>query len=205
MWCKSFLALMIATPSIALVRFHCSQLVIERLDPLVTPGMAPSPHVHQIVGSYSLGTDVVLPPLIQTTTGGNSFNTTMEPERDMPGESTCTSCQFADDFSNVRVGDYKVTAEILHTAYYCNSTGPPSFTSGRRTALTNVFLSLATINSVLQMVVPHFITCKTRSTTQLRNRKSQLFRPYVTRLLPSAAHLTSTIKNFISFHADSYA
>ena len=62
MWCKRLLALMMAAPSSALVRFHCSQLVIERLDPLVTPGMAPSPHVHQIVGSYSLGSDM-RPPL----------------------------------------------------------------------------------------------------------------------------------------------
>lgn len=51
---------MVATPGMALVRFHCSQLVIERLDPLVTPGTAPSPHVHQIVGSYSPGLDVLL-------------------------------------------------------------------------------------------------------------------------------------------------
>lgn len=29
----------------------------------------------------------------------NSFNITMEPEKDMPGESTCTSCQFSEDFS----------------------------------------------------------------------------------------------------------
>lgn len=33
-----------------MLRFSCSQLVVERLDPLVSPGMKPSPHVHQIVG-----------------------------------------------------------------------------------------------------------------------------------------------------------
>lgn len=33
-----------------MLRFSCSQLVVERLDPLVNPGMNPSPHVHQIVG-----------------------------------------------------------------------------------------------------------------------------------------------------------
>lgn len=49
---KFCIALALAVPSNALVRFHCSQLVIERLDPLVTPGMSPSPHVHQIVGTY---------------------------------------------------------------------------------------------------------------------------------------------------------
>ncbi len=33
-----------------LLRFQCSQLVIERLDPLVAPGALPSSHLHQIVG-----------------------------------------------------------------------------------------------------------------------------------------------------------
>lgn len=43
------LALIVAHTS-AIVRFHCSQLVTERLDPLVNPGSIPSSHVHQIVG-----------------------------------------------------------------------------------------------------------------------------------------------------------
>ncbi|KAI1633126.1 hypothetical protein F4809DRAFT_655417 [Biscogniauxia mediterranea] len=68
-------------PGLALLRFPCSQLVVDRLDPLVTPGLIPSPHLHQIVG-------------------GNSFNASMDPEKDMPGESTCTTCQFSEDFSN---------------------------------------------------------------------------------------------------------
>ncbi|KAF2647442.1 hypothetical protein K491DRAFT_723424 [Lophiostoma macrostomum CBS 122681] len=67
---------------LALLRFPCAQLVIDRLDPLVNPGVSPSPHLHQILG-------------------GNSFNTSMQPgEHDLPGESTCTSCQFSEDFSN---------------------------------------------------------------------------------------------------------
>lgn len=65
----------------AMLRFSCSQLVVERLDPLVTPGQNPSPHVHQVVG-------------------GNAFNTTMNPSLDLPSLSTCTTCTFADDFSN---------------------------------------------------------------------------------------------------------
>ena len=73
----AFLALV--CPITALIRFQCSQLVVERLDPLVTPGQVPSPHVHQIVG-------------------GNSFNATMAPSKDMPAESTCTTCQFSEDF-----------------------------------------------------------------------------------------------------------
>lgn len=57
------LLLALAAPSFALVRFHCSQLVVERLDPLVTPGLAPSPHVHQIVGTYSRLFNLPLPLL----------------------------------------------------------------------------------------------------------------------------------------------
>lgn len=76
----SSLALTASTAN-ALLRFSCSQLVVERLDPLVNPGLAPSPHVHQIVG-------------------GNAFNVTMDPATPPPSQSTCTTCQFADDFSN---------------------------------------------------------------------------------------------------------
>ncbi|KAI1635203.1 hypothetical protein F4809DRAFT_461748 [Biscogniauxia mediterranea] len=65
-----------------MIRFGCSQLVIERLDPLVNPGSLSSPHVHQIVG-------------------GNSFNANMDPEtHDLVENSTCTSCTFSEDFSN---------------------------------------------------------------------------------------------------------
>ncbi|KAK4111073.1 hypothetical protein N656DRAFT_712378 [Canariomyces notabilis] len=65
-----------------MIRFGCSQLVIARMDPLVNPGLAMSPHVHQIVG-------------------GNSFNVSMDPATHDPvRDSTCTSCTFAEDFSN---------------------------------------------------------------------------------------------------------
>lgn len=64
-----------------LLRFSCSSLVIDRLDPLVNPGMAPSPHLHQIVG-------------------GNGFNITMDPTKDISSIASCTTCTFAEDFSN---------------------------------------------------------------------------------------------------------
>ncbi|KAF2114871.1 hypothetical protein BDV96DRAFT_646738 [Lophiotrema nucula] len=65
-----------------MMRFQCSQLVVDRLDPLVNPGLVPSPHLHQIVG-------------------GNSFNASMDPKtHDLPSVSTCTSCTFSEDFSN---------------------------------------------------------------------------------------------------------
>jgi hypothetical protein len=50
---QSLIALALAAHSNAIVRFHCSQLVRERLDPLIEPGANPSAHVHQIVGGVS--------------------------------------------------------------------------------------------------------------------------------------------------------
>ena len=46
--------LALAAPSQALIRFYCSQLVVQRLDPLVNPGEAPTPHLHQIVGGVRI-------------------------------------------------------------------------------------------------------------------------------------------------------
>jgi hypothetical protein len=66
----------------AMLRFACSQLVVERTDPIVNPGAIYTPHLHQIVG-------------------GNSFNITMDPtSHDLPSQSTCTSCSFKEDLSN---------------------------------------------------------------------------------------------------------
>ncbi|KAK3359521.1 hypothetical protein B0T25DRAFT_495052 [Lasiosphaeria hispida] len=78
---KSVTALALAAPASALLRFGCSQLVVVRIDPLVNPGIAPSPHLHQIIG-------------------GNAFNITMDPSKDIAQEATCTTCQFSEDFSN---------------------------------------------------------------------------------------------------------
>jgi hypothetical protein len=65
-----------------LMRFGCSQLTIDRIDPLVNPGTLPSPHMHQVIG-------------------GNSFNVSMRPTaHDPPTLSTCTSCTYSEDFSN---------------------------------------------------------------------------------------------------------
>lgn len=64
-----------------LMRFGCSQLAFDQLDPLVEPGALPSGHMHQIVG-------------------GNSFNATMLENHDPPTRASCTSCTFDEDFSN---------------------------------------------------------------------------------------------------------
>ena len=89
----------------AMMRFQCSRLVVERMDPLVTPGMIQSPHIHQIVG-------------------GDSFNATMTPvEYDPSVESTCTTCSFSEDFSNywtanlyfkARNGTYKRVPQMVN-------------------------------------------------------------------------------------------
>lgn len=78
--------LVLAAASLAtaqeLMRFGCSQLTLDRIDPLVNPGQLPSPHMHQIIG-------------------GNAFNISMEPENLDPAEdATCTTCSFAEDMSN---------------------------------------------------------------------------------------------------------
>jgi hypothetical protein len=66
----------------SMLRFQCSQLVIDRIDPLVQPGIEPSTHMHQIVG-------------------GNAFNVSMPAlELDPSLSSTCTTCDFSEDLSN---------------------------------------------------------------------------------------------------------
>ncbi|KAG4422181.1 hypothetical protein IFR04_004687 [Cadophora malorum] len=103
----TFLAVVAPYQVNALLRFPCGQLVIDRLDPLVTPGQVPAPHLHQIVG-------------------GNAFNASMDPAKDLPGESTCTTCQFSEDFSNywtatlyfkARNGTYKRVPQIQNVGF----------------------------------------------------------------------------------------
>jgi hypothetical protein len=109
MYWISLIALALIAPSRAgLIRFGCSQLVVDRLDPLVEPANAPSAHLHQIIG-------------------GNSFVPDMRPEvHDLPGMSTCTTCQPADDFSNywtaslyfrARNGTYKRVRQIGNAGF----------------------------------------------------------------------------------------
>ncbi|KAI1406361.1 hypothetical protein F4819DRAFT_244825 [Hypoxylon fuscum] len=77
---KSFpIALALIAPVQAGLRFGCSSLTIQRLDPVVEPGNAPSAHVHHIVG-------------------GNAFNATMT--GDVGARATCTTCEMSEDFSN---------------------------------------------------------------------------------------------------------
>jgi Domain of unknown function (DUF1996) len=72
-------ALALIAPVYAGLRFPCSTLTVQRLDPVVQPGVAPTTHVHHIVG-------------------GNAFNVSMT--GDVGARGTCTTCQMAQDFSN---------------------------------------------------------------------------------------------------------
>jgi hypothetical protein len=86
----------------AMMRFACSQLTIERLDPLVNPGLIGSPHTHQIVG-------------------GNSFQAEMKPgEHDLVTKSTCTTCTFSEDFRYVplRLTEWDVVMESCRSNKY---------------------------------------------------------------------------------------
>lgn len=77
---KSLSAVLALTaPVYAGLRFPCSELTVQRLDPVVQPGANPSTHLHHIVG-------------------GNAFNATML--GDVSSRATCTTCQMAEDFSN---------------------------------------------------------------------------------------------------------
>ncbi|KAK3296697.1 uncharacterized protein B0H64DRAFT_356211 [Chaetomium fimeti] len=86
----------------ASLKMSCSQLVLDRLDPLVQPGVTGTSHLHQIVG-------------------GNAFNATMDPAGGPAERSTCTTCTFTDDFSNywtaamyfqARNGSYKRVKQL---------------------------------------------------------------------------------------------
>jgi hypothetical protein len=83
------------------LRFGCSQITVERLDPLVNPGLFGTPHMHQVVG-------------------GNAFNASI-PSTDVSGIASCTTCGPADDLSNywtanvyfkARNGTYKRVPQV---------------------------------------------------------------------------------------------
>lgn len=74
MWLASFL-LLTAPLAQAALRFGCSQLSVQRLDPIVEPGQVPSVHVHQIVG-------------------GNAFNATMT--GNIGEQADCTTCAYTE-------------------------------------------------------------------------------------------------------------
>jgi hypothetical protein len=84
-----------------MLRFGCAETVIDRIDPLVNPGQAPSPHMHQVAG-------------------GNAFNISMA-STDISKLATCTTCGYSEDLSNywtanvyfkARNGTYKRVPQV---------------------------------------------------------------------------------------------
>jgi hypothetical protein len=84
---------------------------------LVNPGMAQSPHLHQVCSSsipahvrikdanrclrlWGVYVPWLLATVFELNSGQNAFNTTMDPKNDIPTAATCTTCTFAEDFSN---------------------------------------------------------------------------------------------------------
>jgi hypothetical protein len=72
-------SLALVAPVYAGLRFGCSTLTIQRLDPVVEPGKSPSAHLHHIVG-------------------GNVFGPNMT--GDIGALGSCTTCEMSEDFSN---------------------------------------------------------------------------------------------------------
>lgn len=123
-----------------MLRFACSQLVVDRVDPLVNPGMVFTPHLHQIVG-------------------GNAFNVSMDPANDPATQSTCTSCSFVQDKSNywTAVMFFKAKNGTYHRVPQTGNGGPQGklinnggldvyyIPSGKTTAFKKVSVTCETV------------------------------------------------------------
>lgn len=75
------------------LRFGCSTISVQRLDPLVEPGANPSSHVHQVsVYLISLSKNANRKKIV----GGNAFAPTMK--GDIGEQANCTTCVYTEDF-----------------------------------------------------------------------------------------------------------
>jgi hypothetical protein len=106
-----------------MLRFGCAQNVIDRIDPLVNPGQAPSPHMHQVVG-------------------GNAFNITMQ-STDISKLATCTTCGYSEDVSqDGKMYAWGIMADRVDDSF--PTTGPRTCTSRHVTEPTSVYLKFPT-------------------------------------------------------------
>ena len=106
-----------------MLRFGCAQNVIDRIDPLVNPGQAPSPHMHQVVG-------------------GNAFNITMQ-STDISKLATCTTCGYSEDVSqDGKMYAWCIMADRVDDSF--PTTGPRTCTSRHVTEPTSVCLKFPT-------------------------------------------------------------
>jgi len=90
-----------------MLRFACSQLTVERADPLVSPGQSPAPHTHQIIG-------------------GNSFNLTVRHTNTVRG-LPLTLLRW-NQVSTIRPPS--LLAQAAHIRRTSATTGPPLYISG---------------------------------------------------------------------------
>ena len=107
------LASLAASPAHAALRFGCSTLTVQRLDPVVEPGNAPSAHVHQVVG-------------------GNAFQALVYPSNDVGKLANCTTCIFTEDKSNywtavlyfrARNGSFKRVGQYPNAVFHDGQVG----------------------------------------------------------------------------------
>ena len=108
------IAIALAAPVHAGLRFACSSLTIQRLDPVVEPGKAPSAHLHHIVG-------------------GNVFQANMT--GDIGSRGSCTTCEMSEDFSNywTAVLYFKHSNGSYHRVPVINNAALPRGTTGGMT------------------------------------------------------------------------
>ncbi len=125
----TLLMLALAAPSSAVVRFHCSQLVVQRLDPLVEPGSNPSGHVHQIVGGVRRMDSTLL------SISNHSYR--------MPLMSPWTQKRICLANQHAQLASLVTTSRTI---------GLRCCISARRTVATSAFANWATTNSKLPMV-----------------------------------------------------
>lgn len=134
----------------ALIRFQCSQLVVQRLDPLVNPGQIPSAHVHQIVGGVGdhhrsrVRSDILT----------KKYRAHLMPQ--WTRQRTCRASPHAQPARSARTSP---------------TTGPLFSTSAPGTAPLNVSRRLPRSAGV--KAASRCTTCKTPSTTQSRSPKSR--------------------------------
>jgi hypothetical protein len=97
----------------AAIRFGCSSVSIQRLDPLVEPGQIPSAHVGSnllrfryrltvLQGApdrrYASGTYYIVVHTLIGGTGGDAFNATME--GDIGEQGSCTTCAYSEGMTS---------------------------------------------------------------------------------------------------------
>ncbi|KAJ3536142.1 hypothetical protein NMY22_g6167 [Coprinellus aureogranulatus] len=154
-WLSLALAAVLAVPSRAALRFGCSTLSIQRIDPLVQPGRAPSAHVHQFAG-------------------GNALHPNMT--GDISSKATCTTCTFSEDFSNYwtavmyfkhQNGSYKRVPLMQNTALPTPINGGMTIYYSQHDLTTNNGVKVTAFKPGFRMIIGN-PTSKSKSSAGLK-------------------------------------